>query len=143
MAEDKKSAGYLIGPREMQILSSFNKMGMRPQNQDAFRAKMQEADRMRLIAMDPNKSKSMTQEEKEFYMNQPSMLLRSVGGFEGGFGFGGAGGRRQVERGSATPMSGEMGGSRLQAQTPRLDAMRRRRSEMTINRPEMDMSGYA
>jgi hypothetical protein len=134
-------AAYMMNPREAKILQSYRRMGLNPENVEGYKAQLAQADKMRLIAMDPNKSKSMTQEEKEFYMNQPSMLLRSVGGFEADYSFGGSGERKKKERGSARTTAAQ--GSRLQAQTPRLDAMRKRNYEMPINRPEMNMSGYA
>jgi hypothetical protein len=75
---------FTVGPRELGLLNSYKKMigntgGMSP---DALRGKMKLAEEKRLIALDPNKSKFMTEEEKRFALNEPDRLLWATGGFK-------------------------------------------------------------
>jgi hypothetical protein len=71
-------------PKNLQILDSYKKMGLNWEGGKNFNHHLKEADKKRLIAMDPNKSKGMSQELKEFYLNQPQELLRATGGWRPG-----------------------------------------------------------
>lgn len=77
MFGDKRKYGGI----PIEFLKSYEKMGITPKNIEGFKAQMAEAEKRRLFAMDPNKSKSMTQREREEALNAPNFLLRSVGGF--------------------------------------------------------------
>jgi hypothetical protein len=71
-------------PKNLQVLDSYRKMGLNWESGKDFNRHLEEADKKRLMAMDTNKSKGMSQKEKEFYLNQPQELLHSIGGWQPG-----------------------------------------------------------
>jgi hypothetical protein len=70
-----------MSPYLQEIVEKYRKMGMSTEEAEkagilANSRKMQDA------AMDPNKSKSMSKDERSFYLNLPDKITEATGGYQ-------------------------------------------------------------